>query len=84
MSDFIKKKEKKKEGIGPLGRAKKKKDGKNILIINSDMFKEGEFKIIGEPGKPRMAKGGRAGFKAGSKGCKLAMKGRGRAYGKNS
>ena len=28
--------------------------------------------------------GGRAGFKAGSKGCKLAKKGRGRAYGKNS
>jgi len=31
-----------------------------------------------------LAKGGRAGFKAGSKGCKLAMKGKGRAYGKNS
>jgi hypothetical protein len=31
-----------------------------------------------------MAKGGRIGFKAGSKGCKLAKKGRGRAYGKNS
>ena len=29
-------------------------------------------------------KGGRVGLKAGSKGCKLAMKGRGRAYGKNS
>ena len=29
-------------------------------------------------------KGGRAGFKSGSKGCKLAMKGKGRAYGKNS
>ena len=28
--------------------------------------------------------GGRIGLKAGSKGCKLAMKGRGRAYGKNS
>ena len=28
-------------------------------------------------------KGGRA-FKSGSKGCKLAMKGKGRAYGKNS
>ena len=26
----------------------------------------------------------RAGFKSGSKGCKLAMKGKGRAYGKNS
>ena len=32
----------------------------------------------------RMAKGGRAGFKSGSKGCKLAIKGKGRAYGKNS
>ena len=31
-----------------------------------------------------MAKGGRAGFKSGSKGCKLAMKGKGKAYGKNS
>lgn len=28
--------------------------------------------------------GGRAGFKAGSKGCKLAKRGRGKAYGKNS
>ena len=28
--------------------------------------------------------GGRAGFKAGSKGCKLAKRGRGRAYGKKS
>ena len=28
--------------------------------------------------------GGRAGFKAGSKGCKLAKRGRGRAYGKNA
>ncbi len=28
--------------------------------------------------------GGRAGFKSGSKGCKLATKGKGRAYGKNS
>ena len=30
------------------------------------------------------AKGGRVGLKSGSKGCKLAMKGKGRAYGKNS
>ena len=28
--------------------------------------------------------GGRAMYKSGSKGCKLAMKGKGRAYGKNS
>jgi hypothetical protein len=31
-----------------------------------------------------LSRGGRAGYKAGSKGCKLAMKGKGRAYGKNS
>ena len=31
-----------------------------------------------------MAKGGRAGYKSGGRGCKLAMKGKGRAYGKNS
>jgi hypothetical protein len=28
--------------------------------------------------------GGRAGYKSGTRGCKLAMKGKGRAYGKNS
>ena len=28
--------------------------------------------------------GGRAGLKSGGRGCKLAMKGKGRAYGKNS
>jgi hypothetical protein len=84
MSEYIKKKEKKKAGLGPLGRAKKKtelgeimtKDGKNILIIDPKMFNK--------DGTMNFAKGGRAGFKAGSKGCKLAKKGRGRAYGKNS
>jgi len=35
-------------------------------------------------GDNKMAKGGRAGFKAGSKGCKLAKNGSGRDYGKNS
>ena len=38
--------------------------------------------IITDPEKK--AKGGRVGLKSGSKGCKLAMKGKGRAYGKNS
>ena len=33
--------------------------------------------------KIKLAKGGRAGYKMGSK-CKLATKGKGRAYGKNS
>ena len=45
-------------------------DGNEIFILTDE--------------KQKMAKGGRAGFKSGSKGCKLAMKGKGRAYGKNS
>ena len=39
------------------------------------------------PGKVKvgsMAKGGRAGFKSGMRVCKLAKRGKGRAYGKNS
>ena len=31
-----------------------------------------------------MRSGGRAGYKSGTRGCKLAIKGKGRAYGKNS
>ena len=34
--------------------------------------------------KDGLKTGGRVGLKSGSKGCKLAMKGKGRAYGKNS
>ena len=33
---------------------------------------------------PKFSKGGRAGYKDGSKGCGKAKTGRGRAYGKNS
>ena len=33
---------------------------------------------------PFMAKGGRAGYKSGMRVCKLAKRGKGRAYGKNS
>ena len=47
------------------------KDGKQMKLTDGNFF---EMK----------AKGGRVGLKSGSKGCKLAMKGKGRAYGKNS
>jgi len=43
-----------------------------------------EGRIIGDNFYQKMAKGGRAMYKSGSKGCKLATKGKGRAYGKNS
>jgi hypothetical protein len=65
---------------GPQARGKqsdrkeqKEKDKKIIMMIGDK-----EYEV------EKMAKGGRAGYKAGSKGCKLAMKGKGRAYGKNS
>ena len=66
---------------------KENKKNNFIVVIDdkyiSDPNKFGKNEIfIMNPEKK--AKGGRAGFKSGSKGCKLAMKGKGRAYGKNS
>ena len=55
-----------------------------LLKDKSDPFKEFKDTRREVFATQRMAKGGRAGFKSGSKGCKLAMKGKGRAYGKNS
>ena len=78
-SKFIQKKKEKQ--AGPT--AGKPKEQKKIPII---IKMDGEEFIL-NPGKNlevmNFSKGGRAGFKMGSK-CKLAMKGKGRAYGKNS
>ena len=75
-------------GVGMIGDSSKKnkkmqdkaeKEAKKFMdtlqtMKSKDMTeREGSF-----------AKGGRAGYKDGSKGCKLAMKGKGKAYGKNS
>ena len=66
---------------------KENKKNNFIVVIDdkyiSDPNKFGKNEIfIMNPEKK--AKGGRVGLKSGSKGCKLAMKGKGRAYGKNS
>ena len=63
----------KQQGRGPQGRGKKDKKPEFFIIIDGKQYDV-----------QNMAKGGRAGYKSGSKGCKLAMKGKGRAYGKNS
>ena len=83
----IKKAEKKYKDI-PSGM---KKDPKTDAEIKTKLLKDksNPFKEFKDTRREvfatqRMAKGGRAGFKSGSKGCKLAMKGKGRAYGKNS
>ena len=53
-------------------------DGNKIFIKTIEGGKDGIQTV------DMKAKGGRVGLKSGSKGCKLAMKGKGRAYGKNS
>ena len=69
------------EGMGNLFGKKKEDNLMPIYIITSDGK---EHKITGNKFFEMKAKGGRVGLKSGSKGCKLAMKGKGRAYGKNS
>ena len=72
----------KKAGIGNLP-GKKKKDF--IIVIDDKYISNPKLnKDIELVFPENKAKGGRVGLKSGSKGCKLAMKGKGRAYGKNS
>ena len=54
------------------------------IIVTSKKLRDQLSKKDPVKAKAGMKTGGRAGFKSGSKGCKLAMKGKGRAYGKNS
>jgi len=88
MSDFIKKKEKKKTGMGLKGAGDVKRPKINFSIKEVDdpntiLLDEDTLEKI-KKGEKVFKKGGRVGLKAGSKGCKLAKRGRGRAYGKNS
>jgi len=74
-------------GTGNLKKFKKNvvKDKKTGRILSDDKRTEkkyGKENLEDLPGS--YSKGGRVGLKSGSKGCKLAMKGKGRAYGKNS
>ena len=54
------------------------------IIVTSKKLKDQLSKKDKQKAAQGLRMGGRAGYKSGSKGCKLAMKGKGRAYGKNS
>ena len=80
------------QGPKKLGRRGK---GGGMIPKKEDFIIVIDDKYISDPNKfgkndivimnpEKKAKGGRVGLKSGSKGCKLAMKGKGRAYGKNS
>jgi hypothetical protein len=68
--------DRKKEGY----RSKVQKGGGNVKF--ADEFSLNTLTSKG-PGKLELSKGGRAAYKMGGK-CKIAKKGKGRAYGKNS
>ena len=68
----------------------KKYMGSKETQLHADSFEKGNERAEARAGQEtmqeykKMVKGGRAGYKSGGRGCKLAMKGKGRAYGKNS
>ena len=76
-----------KGGVGKMSPKEKKKKEDFFIVIDdkyiSDPKNFGMDNIV-IMNSEKKAKGGRVGLKSGSKGCKLAMKGKGRAYGKNS
>jgi|13_taG_2_1085334.scaffolds.fasta_scaffold304201_2 hypothetical protein len=84
MSDFIKKK-KKIDLDAIVSKAMNKEEKTPYITKKEKLFiTKKSPEQIREREMVKKASGGRAGFKHGSKGCKLAMKGKGRAYGKNS
>ena len=65
------------------GKLKSQKELKKIT--DSKEYKDSDYESKTKMlNRATMKTGGRAGYKDGSKGCKLAMKGKGKAYGKNS
>jgi hypothetical protein len=54
------------------------------IIVTSKKLRDQLSKKDKQKAAQGLRMGGRAGYKDGSKGCKLAMKGKGKAYGKNS
>ena len=98
MSEYITKK-KKKIDLGEIVSKALNKEGKPQYITKKQKFitkksseedtpqyitKKSPEEIKERAMRGNNMSGGRVGLKSGSKGCKLAMKGKGRAYGKNS
>ena len=65
---------------------KLKEIGEKIRKNKTKKRNESSKKLFDQSGRIRggLRMGGRAEYKSGTRGCKLAMKGKGRAYGKNS
>jgi len=82
-TEYITKKKTKRK-MGPASGLGKKEKTLDVDNLPKDIqLKLNDDKVIILTQPQEMKTGGRAGYKSGSK-CKLAMKGKGRAYGKNS
>ena len=86
MSEYITKKKKKIDLGEIVSKALNKEEDKPQYITRKQKFitKKSPEEIKERAMRGNNMSGGRVGLKSGSKGCKLAMKGKGRAYGKNS
>ena len=84
MSDFITKKKKKIDLDAIVSKAMNKEEPSYITKKKKPFITKKSPEEIQDRERMDRASGGRIGLKAGSKGCKLATKGKGRAYGKNS
>ena len=67
-----------------MNKYNKKEDAKAFVEKKKKKELPRGLQIDTTTGPYNFEKGGRAGYKSGTRGCKLAMKGKGRAYGKNS
>jgi hypothetical protein len=76
-TEYITKKKTKRK-MGPASGLGKKEPEIRLIVVDED------GKMLDQPMFEKFSKGGRAGYKDGSKGCGKAKTGRGRAYGKNS
>ena len=84
MSDYITKKKKKIDLDEIVSKALNKEDKPQYITKKQKFITKKTPEQIQDRERMNRASGGRIGLKAGSKGCKLAKRGRGRAYGKNS
>ena len=84
MSEYITKKNKKIDLGEIVSKALDKENKPQYITKKQKFITKKSPEEIREREMVKKASGGRIGLKSGSKGCKLAMKGKGRAYGKNS
>jgi len=84
ISESLKKKKKKINLDEIVSKAMDKEEPQYITKKKTEFIKKKSPEDIRDREKVKMAKGGRAMYGSGARVCKLAKRGKGKAYGKNS